>query len=69
MKTTGGVKRSSFLVNGSPVHVVATAFFYDDTGAPPVKWEPLFPLPKQDDEEDDDQEDDDIPDLVDSNSY
>lgn len=45
--TTGGVKRSKFLVNGSPVYVVATAFFYDDGGEPPVQWEPLFDLPEE----------------------
>ena len=40
--TTGGVKRSSFLVNGSHVYVVATAFFYDDGGEAPAQWQPLF---------------------------
>ena len=48
--TTGGVKRSSFLVIGSPVHVVATAFFYDDGGEPPVQWQPLFELPKSEED-------------------
>jgi hypothetical protein len=44
-------------VNGSPVHVVASAFIYEDTG-PPVKWEPLFELPKSEDEEEEEEETD-----------
>ena len=54
--TSSGVKRTTLSVNGSPVHVVASAFIYEDTG-PPVKWQPLFELPKQDDEEEDEKED------------
>ena len=56
--TTGGVKRSKFLVNGSPVHVVATAFFYDESGEPPVQWEPLFNLSKNEEEKEDEAETD-----------
>jgi hypothetical protein len=62
--TTGGVKRSSLLVDGSHVYVVATAFYYDDGGEPPVRWQPLFELPKQEDEQDDDQEEDEIEELA-----
>ena len=46
-------------MNGSHVHVVASAFIYEDAG-PPVKWQPLFELPKSEDEEGDDQEEDEI---------
>jgi hypothetical protein len=53
--TSSGVKRTTLSVNGSPVHVVASAFIYEDTG-PPVKWQPLFELSKQDDEEEDEAE-------------
>jgi hypothetical protein len=55
--TSSGVKRTTLLVNGSPVHVVASAFIYEDTG-PPVKWEPLFELPKSEDEEEEEEETD-----------
>jgi hypothetical protein len=53
--TTGGVKRTSFLVNGLPVHVVASAFIYDDGGTSPVQWQPLFEMPKRNDDEDDEE--------------
>jgi hypothetical protein len=62
--TTGGVKRSSFFVDGSPVQVVASAFIYDDGGEPPVKWQPLFELQKNDDDEDDPREWDDVEELA-----
>jgi hypothetical protein len=55
--TSSGIKRATLLVNGSPVHVVASAFIYEDIG-PPVKWEPLFELPKSEDEEEDEAETD-----------
>jgi hypothetical protein len=54
--TTGGVKRSSLLVNGSHVCVVATAFYYDDGGEPPVQWQPLFELPKSEEAKEDEAE-------------
>jgi hypothetical protein len=54
--STRGVKRTSLLVNDSPVHVVASVFFYDNGGQPPVKREPLFEPPKQDDDDDEDDD-------------
>jgi hypothetical protein len=43
--TTGGVKQTRLLVEGVPVHVVATAFTYGDW-VPPAKWMPLLELPE-----------------------
>jgi hypothetical protein len=53
--TTGGIKRTRLEIEGAPVHVVATAFFYGDW-VPPVKWVPLIDIPKSEDQ--DDQDDD-----------
>lgn len=58
--TTGGVRRTSLLVDNFPVHIVATAFVYGYGGEPPVQWVPLIDLPKRDD---DDQDDDDWTDV------
>ena len=61
--TTGGVKRTPLLVDGAPLYVVATAFIYGDW-VPPVKWVPLFELPKteeQKEEEEDERESATIP--------
>jgi hypothetical protein len=52
--TTRGVKRTPLLVDGAPVHVVATAFIYRDCG-PPVKFVPLFELPKTDEEREEEE--------------
>jgi hypothetical protein len=54
--TTGGVKRSSLMVDGFPVQVVASAFFYDNGGQPPVQWVPLLDLPRHENDDDDDDE-------------
>ena len=55
--TTGGVKRTPLLVDGAPVHVVATAFIYGDW-VPPVRWVPLIDIPKSADQKDEDEDDD-----------
>jgi hypothetical protein len=52
--TTGGVKRTPLLVEGAPVHVVATAFIYRDCG-PPVKFVPLFEIPKTEEEKEEEE--------------
>jgi hypothetical protein len=51
--TTGGVKRTSLVVDGSPVYVVASAFFYDNDGQAPAKFIPLFE--SEDEKEDEDK--------------
>jgi hypothetical protein len=59
--STYGIKRTQLLVEGLPVHVVATAFVYGygQSFEPPVRWEPLFELPKSngDDPKDEDEDD------------
>jgi hypothetical protein len=51
--TSYGVKRTSLLVDGLPVRVVATAFIYG-YGESPAQRMPFFDLLKPDDDEDDD---------------
>jgi hypothetical protein len=53
--TTGGVKRTPLLVDGAPVHVVATVFIYEDW-APPVKFVPLIEIPKTEEEKEEEEE-------------
>jgi hypothetical protein len=42
--TTGGVKRTPLLVHGSPVYIVANAFFYDSERRTTAEFVPLFEM-------------------------
>jgi hypothetical protein len=53
--TTGGVRRTRLLVEGLPVHVVATAFVYLDPYEPPAQFVPLIDRPKTDEEIEDEE--------------